>query len=119
MSTAGGQGAANDPTVEVDESQVPPEVAAYLNRMADRARAHYDEQHQIEGTWEHAAHVAQLRRLRDEARDAVSRARTALDRAREHADGKADALDDAINAELEADAALAQFVGSETRDGVE
>lgn len=115
MSLSGGTGAANDATVEVDEPEMPPEVAAYFQAMQERAYARYERDHRVPGTREYDAHFAQLVRLREEAQTAANYARVALDKAREHAEGKARALDDALAAVLDADDALSRFVAEADR----
>lgn len=86
MSLSGGQGAANDATVQVAQPEMPPEVAAYMQAMQERALEQYERNHRTPGTREYDAHVAQLRRLRDEAAAAVASAATAHKRAQEHED---------------------------------
>lgn len=87
MSTAGGQGAASDPTVEIRErlAAVPTDPHA-----ADRTALQlelYGIQHRVPGTPEHAAHRAQLARLADDALRELDAAVTAEERARQALDG--------------------------------
>lgn len=117
MSSAGGEGAAYDATAKVDEGP-PPEVVAWLAAQEGRALVRYAEQVQIEGTREHAAHVAQLRRLVDEAEAAVTSAATAHARAQAAEDGAYREHTEAKDRLAAARAALAEFTG-EVSDGVE
>lgn len=135
MSTAGASGAANDATgVSVEPAEHDPlrdELTALMDEMTDEERARearrveishalYERDSRIEGTSAHAAHVAQLRRLHVEAKDAATRAANALDKVRQHVADKEQALSDAMAAEIEADAALAAVVGPKERgDGLE
>lgn len=120
MSLPDGAGVAHDATVEVNEPEMPPEVAAYMQAMQDRALEQYERNHRTPGTREYDAHVAQLRRLHAEAKDALARCRSALDKAREHMAGKEDAVREAETMLDSAELALAEVVGPKERsDGLE
>lgn len=110
MSQSSGTGAANDATATVTEPEMSPEVVAYLAAQEGRALVRYAEQCQIPGTREYDSHVAQLRRLRDEARDALAGATTALIKAREHVTGKEDAAREAASVLDDAERALDDFL---------
>lgn len=135
MSTAGASGAANDAAgVSVEPAEhdaLRAELDALTSEMTDAERARetrrveishalYERDSRIEGTSAHAAHVAQLRRLRGEAQEALDRAREALRKAFEHAEGKEAAVGEASKALDAADLALAEVVGPKERgDGLE
>lgn len=135
MSTAGASGAANDATgVSVEPGAHDPlrdELTALMDEMTDGERARearrveishalYERDCRIEGTSARAAHVAQLRRLHVEAKDALARCRSALDKAREHMAGKEDAVREAETMLDSAELALAEVVGPKERpDGLE
>jgi len=91
MSTAGGAGAASDPSVEIRErlTAVPSDPHA-----ADRAALQlelYQIQHRVPGTPEHAAHRAQLLRQARDADRAFDAAVTAEERAAQALEGAREA----------------------------
>ncbi len=109
MSTAGGQGAASDPTVEIRErlAAVPTDPHA-----ADRTALQlelYQIQHRVPGTPEHASHRDQLVRLMLDARRAADAAAQTVERADRALEGAREALSNAQAAELQADGALEAF----------
>lgn len=123
MTDASASGAAYDVTgmvVETDKhAALRAELAELTERLTDAERARearrveighqlYERDAQTPGTPARAAHVAQLRRLHDEAATALDGAQRALDKAREHVAGKEDALGDAQEAYAKAEAALAE-----------
>jgi len=109
MSLAGGQGAANDPAVEIQErlADIPADP-----HTADRVALHhelYKIQHRVPGTIEHAAHRAQLLRLHRAAQEAARNAANSVDRAEHALGGAREALGNAQAAELEAAEAVEAF----------
>lgn len=109
MSLAGGEGAANDPTVEIRErlAAVPSDPHA-----ADRATLQlelYQIQYRVPETRENTAHRAQLVRLHSEARADVRHAANSVDRTERALEGAREALRNAQAAELDAGAAIEMF----------
>lgn len=112
MSNAGGNGSALDVTARIAELGDRPEVVALDNERMALHHALYMELVNDTSTAVYAAHVAQLRRLRDVAMAALKGARSALRKAEDHAEGKRDAVADAENALDSAEMAVAEATGS-------
>lgn len=112
MSESSGSGAALDARARIDELSASP-IVAELD--AERMRLHhalYEEARCDTTSAVYAAHVAQLRRIRDDATAALKGARAALRKAEEHAEGKRDAVADAENALDSAEMAVSEATGS-------
>lgn len=112
MSESSGSGAALDVTARIAELGDRPEVVALDNERMALHHALYDQLVNDTSTAVYAAHVAQLRRLRDEAMAALRGARAALVKAREHAAGKEDAVREAETTLDSAEMAVAEATGS-------
>ena len=112
MSESSGSGAALDARARIDELSASP-IVAELD--AERMRLHhalYEEARCDTTSAVYAAHVAQLRRIRDDATAALKGARAALVKAREHAAGKEDAVREAETMLDSAEMAVAEATGS-------
>ncbi len=112
MSEAGGSGSALDVTARIAELGDRPEVVALDNERMALHHALYDQLVNDTSSAVYAAHVAQLRRIRDDATTALKGARAALAKAREHAAGKEDAVREAETMLDSAEMAVAEATGS-------
>lgn len=89
-----------------------PDEQRRVDRRVEIAQEFYKIQSRVPGTAAHAAHGAQLQRLFDEATVGLDSAQRALDKAREHVEGKELAVGDAQTAYVAARDALNEFDGS-------
>ena len=106
MSESSGSGAALDARARIDELSASP-IVAELD--AERMRLHhalYEEARCDTTSAVYAAHVAQLQRIYNEALAALDNTQRALDKAREHVEGKELAVGDAQAAYVAARDAL-------------
>lgn len=90
-----------------------------VDRRVEISQEFYRLQARVPGTAAHAAHVAQLRRLRDEAATTLTALTTALVKAREHVAGKEGAIREAETMLDSAELALAEVDGPDDSGSAE